>query len=318
MGVNVILTPLFESAMAGFGFLYTGYLFILLLEVWLVFRKDIIVYAKRTRGWKQRFYKILSLGVYDISEQALHYDRKVTTFLAAVGIPAALLLHGYVGFLFGGIKANPYWSNPLMPIIFIFSAVVSGIAAIIIMYQVIMKLKGYVIHRGCIDTLCAWLWLFLIITVSLEILAEISLAYAKAEDWEIVHQLLQGPLSFSYMGLQMVMGALIPFILLGIIVLMRKNMGDKVANTLSFTAAALLLVQVFAMRWNVVIGGQMISKSLIGLRESYVPEMLEKEGILAAAVIMAIPFILILLAEKFFPMFKFSEEQTRDLPDSSS
>lgn len=317
-GVNVILTPLFESAMAGFGFLYAVYLFILLLEVWLVFRKDIIIYARRTRGWRQRFYRILSLGVYDISEEALRTDKKVTTFLAAIGIPSALMLHGYVGFLFGGIKANPYWSNPLMPIIFIFSAVVSGIAAIVILYQVIMKLKGFVIDRACIDTLCGWLWLFLIVTVSLEILAEISMAYAKSEDWEIVHQLLQGPLRFSYMGLQMIMGGLIPFILLGIIVLMKRNMGDKVTNTLSFTAAALLLIQVFSMRWNVVIGGQMISKSLSGLRELYVPGMFEKEGVVAAAVIMVVPFIIILLAEKFFPMFKFSEEQTRAFQDSSA
>lgn len=317
MGVNVILTPQFQSAMAGFGFFYTGYLFILLLEVWLVFRKDIVTYAKRTRGWRQRFYRFLTLGVYDISDEALAVDYRVATFLAAIGIPAAFLLHGYVGFLFGGVKANPYWSTPLMPIIFIFSAVVSGIAALIVMYQIIMKLKGYIIDRACIDNMCGWLWLFLIITASLEILAEITMAYEKAEEWEIVHELLQGPLSFSYMGLQMVVGALIPFILLGIIVLLKDNMGDKVTNTLSFTAAILLLIQVFAMRWNVVIGGQMISKSLSGLRESYKPGMFEKEGILAGVFIMIAPFIIILFAEYLLPMFKYSEEQTRKLRDLS-
>ena len=314
-GLNVILTPQFQSAMAGFSFFYTSYLFILVLEVWLVFRKDIVTYAKRTRGWRQRFYRILALGVYDVSDEALAVDRKVTTFLAAIGIPAAFLLHGYVGFLFGGIKANPYWSTPLMPIIFIFSAVVSGIAALIVMYQIIMKLKGFVIDRECIDNMCGWLWMFLIVTATLEILAEISMAYEKAEEWEIVHELLQGPLSFSYMGLQMVVGALIPFILLGIVVLMRKNMGDKVANTLSFTAASLLLIQVLAMRWNVVIGGQMISKSLSGLRESYHPGMFEKEGILVGVFIMIAPLIFISVAEYLLPMFRYSEEQTRKLGD---
>jgi Ni/Fe-hydrogenase subunit HybB-like protein len=312
-GMNVIFTPQFQSAMAGFGFFYTGYLFILLLEVWLVFRKDIVTYAKQTRGWRQYFYRILTLGVYDISDEALAIDHKVTNFLAAIGIPGAFLLHGYVGFLFGGVKANPYWSTPLMPIIFIFSAVVSGIAALIVLYQIIMKLKGYVIDRECIDSMCGWLWLFLIITFSLELLAEISVAYEQAEDWEIIHQLLTGPLSFSYTGLQLVVGAIIPLILLGIIVLMRKNMGDRVTNTLSFTAACLLLMQVLVMRWNVVIGGQMISKSLTGLRESYVPGMFEKEGILVGVFIMSVPFIFILVAEYLLPMFKFSEEQTRKL-----
>jgi Ni/Fe-hydrogenase subunit HybB-like protein len=291
---------------------------ILLFEVWLVFRKDIITYARRSRGLKQTIYKILALGVYDTSEKALAIDAKVVKFLAAIGIPGAFLLHGYVGFLFGALKSNPWWSTPLMPIIFIFSAVVSGIAALIVMYQVAMKLKGLVIDRACIDTMCGWLWMFLIITASLEMLELITLSYEKAEEWEIISQLLAGPLSFSFLGLQMIVGVLIPFILLMIIVLLRENMGDKVANTLSFTAASLLLIQVFAMRWNVVIGGQMISKSLVGLRETYHPEMFGKEGVLAAIGIMIVPFVIIFVFEWLLPMFRYSEEQTEKVREAAA
>jgi predicted membrane protein len=109
----------------------------------------------------------------------------------------------------------------------------------------------------------------------------------------------------------MIVGVLIPFILLMIIVLLDKSMGDRVANTLSFTASSLLLIQVFSMRWNVVIGGQMISKSLAGLREAYHPEMFGREGILMALGIIIVPFVFIMVAEKLLPMFKYSEEQTR-------
>ena len=317
-GINVMITPNPTSAMAGFGYFYSGYMIILLFEVWLVFRKDIITYARRTRGLKQTIYKILALGVYDTSEKTLAFDKKIVKFLAAIGIPGAFLLHGYVGFLFGALKSNPWWSTPLMPIIFIFSAVVSGIAALIVMYQVAMKLKGLVIDRACIDTMCGWLWMFLMITASLEILELVTLSYEKAEEWEIIGQLLFGPLAFSFLGLQMIVGVLIPFILLMILVLMKKNMGDKVANTLSFTAATFLLIQVFAMRWNVVIGGQMISKSLAGLREAYRPELFGKEGIMTAIGIMIVPFVIIFVTEKFLPMFKYSEEQTKKLQEGSA
>ena len=317
-GINVMITPNPTSAMAGFGYFYSGYMVILLFEVWLVFRKDIITYARRSRGLKQTIYKILALGVYDTSEKALAIDAKVVKFLAAIGIPGAFLLHGYVGFLFGALKSNPWWSTPLMPIIFIFSAVVSGIAALIVMYQVAMKLKGLVIDRACIDTMCGWLWMFLIITASLEMLELITLSYEKAEEWEIISQLLAGPLSFSFLGLQMIVGVIIPFILLMIIVLLRENMGDKVANTLSFTAASLLLIQVFAMRWNVVIGGQMISKSLVGLRETYHPEMFGKEGVLAAIGIMIVPFVIIFVFEWLLPMFRYSEEQTEKVREAAA
>ena len=317
-GINVMITPNPTSAMAGFGYFYSGYMIILLFEVWLVFRKDIITYARRTRGLKQTIYKILALGVYDTSEKTLAFDKKIVKFLAAIGIPGAFLLHGYVGFLFGALKSNPWWSTPLMPIIFIFSAVVSGIAALVVMYQVAMKLKGLVIDRACIDTMCGWLWMFLMITASLEILELVTLSYEKAEEWEIIGQLLFGPLAFSFLGLQMIVGVLIPFILLMILVLMKKNMGDKVANTLSFTAATFLLIQVFAMRWNVVIGGQMISKSLAGLREAYRPELFGKEGIMTAIGIMIVPFVIIFVTEKFLPMFKYSEEQTKKLQEGSA
>ncbi len=308
-GLNVMITPNPTSAMAGFGYFYSGYMVILLFEVWLVFRKDIITYARQSRGLKRTIYKVLALGVYDISEKARALDGKVVRFLAAIGIPGAFLLHGYVGFIFGALKSNPWWSTPLMPIIFIFSAVVSGIAALIVMYQVAMKLKGLVIDRACIDAMCGWLWMFLMITASLELLELVTLSYEKAEEWEIISQLLGGPLSFSFLGVQMIVGVLIPFILLMVIVLLRENMGDKVANTLSFTAASLLLIQVFAMRWNVVIGGQMISKSLAGLRESYHPELFGKEGILAAIGVMLVPFVIIFVAEWLLPMFRYSEEQ---------
>ena len=64
----------------------------------------------------------------DISEQALEKDERAVKILAGIGIPVACFLHGYAGFIFGSVKANALWMTPLMPVIFICSAVVSGIA----------------------------------------------------------------------------------------------------------------------------------------------------------------------------------------------
>src|SRR3989338_1980396 len=139
---NIMVTPNFTSAMAGFGILYTSYLVILVLEVWLVFRRDIVHFATTYKGIRALPYRILTLGVYDVSDEAIKTDHKVITILATIGIPSACLLHGYVGFLFGAVKANPWWSTPLMPIIFLFSAVVSGIALLIILYQLMAIFRG--------------------------------------------------------------------------------------------------------------------------------------------------------------------------------
>src|SRR3989337_1800568 len=105
-----------------------SYLVLVVVETWLVFRPDIVAYAERSTGLMKAVYSFLALGVHDVSEEALETDHKVIRVLAGVGIPAAALLHGYVGFKLGAIKANPWWSTPLMPVIFLLSAIVSGIA----------------------------------------------------------------------------------------------------------------------------------------------------------------------------------------------
>ncbi|MBI2343688.1 MAG: polysulfide reductase NrfD [Deltaproteobacteria bacterium] len=300
--LNIMITPHTTSAMAGFGFLYSIYMIILVLEVWLVFRIDIIEQARGTTGWRRRGYQLLALGVYDTSPEARALDHKVVTVLAAIGIPAACMLHGYVGFLFGGIKANPWWSTPLMPIIFLFSAVVSGIAALIIFYQVAMKVRGEEIDQPCISALARWLWLFMIISVSLELLEIISLAYERAEEWEVISELITHQLSFSYISLQMIIGALIPFILLMTTVLLDRFLHPRVRNSLTFIAGTLLLIQVMAMRWNVVIGGQIFSKSFRGFRD-YHPHFLEREGVLPAILLVIIPCVLLYLFHRVVPMF---------------
>ncbi len=309
--LNILITPNFTSAMAGFGFLYTFYLIILLIEVWLVFRVDIIEMARNSTGFKRTMYKILALGVYNTSKEAVELDHKLIKIFAAIGIPAACMLHGYVGFLFGAIKANPWWSTPLMPIIFLFSAVVSGIALLIIMYQLICKFSGWVIEQECLSSLVRWLWLFLIMTLTLEILEIITLAYEQAHEWEVIRPLISNQLSFSFIGIQMIMGALIPMILLMIGVLMDKYLHEKVRNVLSFIAASLLMIQVFSMRWNVVIGGQLFSKSMRGFKE-YTPHFFEKEGIFPAIIIMILPFIALSILNRILPSFKNMKSVTEE------
>jgi len=299
--INIIVTPNFSSAMAGFGILYAGYFVIVLLEVWFVFRVDIIELAAASRGLKRMFYSAVALGVYDTSEEAVHLDEKVIRVLAAIGIPAACLLHGYVGFLFGALKSNAWWSTPLMPIIFLFSAMVSGIALLMVLYQVVAKLKGIAIEREAISAMARWLWLFMIMSLTLELLEIMTLAYEKAEEWEVIGHLLTHQLSISFISLQMVVGGLIPFILLMLLVLMDRYLDDRVRNTLAMVSSLLLLVQVLSMRWNVVIGGQMFSKSMRGFRETYVPGLFEKEGILAAVAIFVAPFVMLIIFEKFLP-----------------
>ena len=316
-GISVMVTPNFTSAMAGFGILYGFYFIIVALEVWFVFRKEIIETARRSRGLKRRLYAAMALWTYDTSPEAVEIDHRAVRILTAIGLPSACMLHGYVGFIFGGIKANPWWSTPLMPVIFLLSAAVSGIALLILLYQLTAKLQRRSVQRDTVQGMARWLWFFLIITVTLELLEIIMLAYERSEEWAIISPLLTTRLQFSFISMQMIVGSLIPFILLAVVVMMNRYLHDRLRNTLTFFASLLLLVQVFSMRWNVVIGGQLLSKSFRGLRSAYEPHLFGREGILMAIALFLAPFVLLWVFDRVLsiePPGGSREERSKDVP----
>jgi Ni/Fe-hydrogenase subunit HybB-like protein len=313
-GPSVMITPNFTSAMAGFGILYSFYLLIVGLEVWFVYRQQIIETARHSRGLKRKFYAALALWTYDTSPQAIDIDHRAVKILTGIGLPSACMLHGYVGFIFGGIKANPWWSTPLMPVIFLLSAAVSGIALLILLYQVTSKLQRRPIVKETVQGMARWLWFFLIITVTLELLEIIMLAYERSESWAIISPLLTTRLQFSFISVQMIIGSLIPFILLMVVVMMNRYLHDRIRTTLTFIASLLLLVQVFSMRWNVVIGGQLLSKSLRGLRSGYEPHMFDREGILVAIALFVAPFVLLYFFDRVLSIEPVADEHEESEP----
>src|ERR1039457_508212 len=67
--LEMYLTPHTSSAMAMFGFIYLWYLMgVLLLEIWLDFRRDIVLLSQSTTGWRRLLYRALPLGSSNISE----------------------------------------------------------------------------------------------------------------------------------------------------------------------------------------------------------------------------------------------------------
>jgi Ni/Fe-hydrogenase subunit HybB-like protein len=295
---EMFLTPNLTSAMSAFGYIWLFYLILLLVEVWLVFRPDIVQYAKSSEGLKKTIYSILCLGVYDISEESIAIDKKLIRILAFIGIPAAFLLHGYVGFIFGAVKANPWWSTPLMPIIFLVSAVVSGIALLIVLYVLAMKARKTPLLHDTLRSLALWLGGFLTLALTLESLEVVTMLYESEESWGIIRQLITQKIAITYFGVQFGMGALLPLLLLGSAELIRFN--EPVKTVLRFLAAGFVLIGVFAMRWNVVIGGQLISKSLRGFT-SYSPTIFGEGGVLIAGGLMLLPFVILAIIVYLIP-----------------
>ncbi|MBV8209734.1 MAG: polysulfide reductase NrfD [Mycobacterium sp.] len=290
---NAMITPHLTSAFAIFGFAAAFYVLLLMLENWFVFRPQLVQLGKT--GWRPArwLFRLAALGSDDVSETAMRWDHKWIHALAVIGIPAAFGLHGYVGFVFGSLKSREWWSSDLMPPIFLFSAVISGTALVIVAYVMSCKLRKVAIDLGCIKGLAYTLWGFLILALLLEGIEFASLVYRSREGIEMIMQFVTGPLIIPFFVLQFGIGSLVP--LLTLTYLVWRGVGGRALVVAVTTSAVLVLFAVLTMRYNVVIGGQEISKTGTGLL-AYRPVLFGREGLVAAGSVLVVPFILLLIS----------------------
>jgi Ni/Fe-hydrogenase subunit HybB-like protein len=306
--LEMYLTPHRSSAMAMFGFVYLWYLMVVLvLEIWLDYRRDIVLLARSSKGFLRVIYKTMTLGSDNISERSLHLDERVGYIITVIGIPSAFLLHGYVGFIFGSIKANPWWSSPLMPVVFIFSAMVSGIAAVMLLYMLLTRMRGYRVSIDCVDAIAKYLFYIFIIDFSLEMLDLIHRIYEADESFRSLDFMVHTSLWIPHVIIQLLLGTLVPIGILGATQVL--PLLPYVRKRLYAIAGCLTLVGVFAMRWNVVIGGQLFSKSLLGYT-TYSLHFGSREGLVIAIVLTILPFGILLVLAKLLPPWQQNETTT--------
>lgn len=296
--MNSMITPHLTSAFAMFGFFAAFYTLLLILECWFVFRVDNVVRAQNSTGLAHAFYRAVTLWSDDVSPNARAIDGKLLLILAIVGIPSAHGLHGYIGFVYGSLKARQWWESDLMPVIFLFSAIVSGIALLMVLYLLASKLRRVPIDHACLKGLTSALWGFLMFTVILEALAFANQVYKGREGIDMVMEYVQGPLFVRYFVLQFGFGALLPIAVMSIMI--ARNIRGKVFITGAAICALLVLMNVLLMRWNVVIGGQEIAKTGKGLLTYPLP-FWGRESLLSASILVMAPFALLWLLTRLFP-----------------
>ena len=326
-GIYVMLTPHFTSAIAAFGIVFTTYGFIVASEIWFVYRKFIVETVLEMQAKQQRsavesarliLYSLLSMGAMDLSPEALHKDERAVGILAGIGIPVACFLHGYAGFIFGSVKANALWMTPLMPVIFICSAIVSGIALCIATYIITMEIRKLIYARKRRDNpdlpsteelksaeihvvtmTSKYLVMFLVLAITLELLDLIFRTYTAVKSWDILRNVIYERDFFKIFILQYGLGNLVPFIIF---------LWPGLTIRRALTGTLLVLMGVFMMRWNVVIGGQAFSASFSGFMEYHLPfwpSSVEffKEGFFGALTVITTPFVLFYLITKVLPVF---------------
>jgi formate-dependent nitrite reductase membrane component NrfD len=182
-------------------------------------------------------------------------------------------------------------------VVFLFSAIVSGIALVLVIYMITTMVRSKAVDMACLDKLATFLFYAMVIDFSLEMLDFIHRLYESEESISILSQMISSRLFISLIILQILLGTLVPMIALGVLSpALWKGGLIKVTEELRrlsyLGSSVLVLIGIFSIRWNVVIGGQLFSKSLRGLTV-YKLDVFGLEGVLVATGLMILPFLLL-------------------------
>jgi Ni/Fe-hydrogenase subunit HybB-like protein len=183
-------------------------------------------------------------------------------------------------------------------VVFIFSAMVSGIAVVLLLYMFSSWYRKQTIDMRCVDTVARYLFYTFIIDFSLEMLDLVHRIYEADESFRSLDFMVHTRLYLSQVVIQIYIGTLAPIGLLALTQLVRLD--EKVRKRIYAVAGSLTLIGIFAMRWNVVIGGQLFSKSFLGYT-TYKLGFATREGLLTAIALMILPFVILWVLVKLLP-----------------
>ncbi|MEK6775514.1 MAG: NrfD/PsrC family molybdoenzyme membrane anchor subunit [bacterium] len=208
-------------------------------------------------------YGVMLLTAYPISAIIYAFfvytgNMKMSKVFAIIGIPLAISVHGYTGFIIALGKGRALWNTALMPTLFIVSAMVSGIALMILaaiirnVYFSQGKTEEEIeADRKLIYGLGKFLGAVIIFDLFLILNAVLVLLTSSKGAWHAAELLLWGRYSLDFLGVEILLGSVIPLFMV---------FYPKTATSLKglTIASILVMVGIYAMRYSVVIGGQSV------------------------------------------------------------
>jgi formate-dependent nitrite reductase membrane component NrfD len=186
---------------------------------------------------------------------------KWSKILGAISLPIAIGVHGYTGFVLGFAKARVLWNTAVMPSYFLCSAMISGMAFMLIValiryhftYQN-KSLKERETDCEIIDLLAKWMAGFMILNV-FYVFSDLTVMYYHTEDaFETVELVRLGKFGFLYIWVDNIFGNIVP----ALIILFKRT---RKSHLLLLIAAILASIGVFVMRYVMVFGGQYVPLS---------------------------------------------------------
>ena len=182
------------------------------------------------------------------SERSAARDDRIKGRLAWVALPAAVLLHSITAWIFGLQISRGFWYSALMAPLFVSSALVSGLALVILLALVLRRLRRLEFDDGLVAYLGGLLGVFIAVEAFFVLCETLTAAYPGAAfESEPMRRLLTGPYLWFF-AFEIVVGLLIPFLMLA-----RRRLRESVGVVA--LACSFAIVGIYVHRLNIVLNG---------------------------------------------------------------
>ncbi len=281
------------SPMKWGGLLLMAYPILIFFEAQALYRVYFVKKAQNSSGIAKAFNTLFTFGNMDTSEKALAKDHRKGFILGAIGIPLALAVHGYTGYILGAVHANVMWHTPLMPIIFLASAMVSGTGLLLILIPLFQRFlsERKRVDKDMVATLARLLSWFIVSDLVMRFLwLTFSLTFANGEKYGL----------YNYFNLHFSDTLWIDYVLCLFIPMIIGFTKLRYIPSVVYFGGIVTAVGVWLFRWNTVIGGQEIPRTTPGFLH-YTPPMFGQDSIVAVLSNWGIFFALVSAVLLIFP-----------------
>lgn len=270
MPIYNAISPNFRSAISWMGLLYTIYMSVVVVELWLLVRPDLTQRAEHADGLIKRVLDVLTLKQLQgtrfdelLDEPKLH---RVVGALAFVSGVSALSMLGSV---FAHLESRLLWYGPYYPVYFLVSAIFSGYAfllAITIISYYVKAEKMAPVLKSLVFEMAQVLAVILAIGLLL-ITCRLSLSLFDPFAKGPAMLLLKGPFKIDFWLFEVGFMSVLPIFIL-LLAAHRKSLNGVLVGTF------MVLIGTFVMRYEFVVAGQIFPNIKTGL-PSYWPTLME-------------------------------------------
>jgi len=270
MPIYNALSPNFRSAISWMGALYSIYLAVVAVELWLLTRDDLLDMSQRFSGKAKFILQLLALDKLRGSRiGALLEDPRLLRLIGMLAFVSGASALSMLGSVFAHSESRILWYGPYYPVYFLVSAIFSGYAFLLVVTIVAYRVRGDEMLpkvQSLIFEMAQVLAVVLTVGFVLMIYRLVSGLYSPIGR-EPTMLLLIGPFSPTFWVFEVGLMSLLPIFTLLWSVWRKHQWGV-------FVGASMVLVGTFVMRYDFVVAGQVFPNIKQGL-PSYWPTVME-------------------------------------------